>query len=198
MKELQKIKQKIIDQARFVKEKELERAKPETDQYVERAKKRIDDQLKEQKRLAEINSIHVLNQQKERAEHVYRQRLSVFKNQTVNQIYDDALKVMEQWTEPSLLRFLTDILKNFKSSSQTYELVIGEKTYTKLSRVAIDDLLAQYPSVTFNASLLANDSGFIVRQGKIDYNFTFQALIDDLKKDFTPDLSRLIFDELEE
>ena len=54
-------------------------------------------------------------------------------------------------------------------------------------------VLKEYSFVAISEEVVKNKAGFILQQDGIDYNFCFDELINELKKEFSPQLATLAF-----
>ena len=52
---------------------------------------------------------------------------------------------------------------------------------------------AKYPDAVFSQETVPAKAGFIVERDGIDYNYFFDQMVAEIKKDFTPKLASLAF-----
>ncbi|UJF14952.1 hypothetical protein LZ578_08010 [Jeotgalibaca sp. MA1X17-3] len=120
-----------------------------------------------------------------------RNRILAEKQIILNEIYAEAAKKMTVWDTETFRKFVENVLNQFDSN--TLQLVPGEKTRGQFTEEFVEQLKKDYPGLKISSSAIPNRAGFIVEKGGIDYNFFFDQMIAEIKKDFSPKLASLAF-----
>lgn len=114
------------------------------------------------------------------------------KQELLNSVFDEAIKELNTWDEEHFADFLDGVLGKL-DSERKWVIVPGEKSATLFDTRKVSEILKAYKFVERSTEVVNNKGGFIVQQGGIDYNFCFDELIAELKKEFSPQLATLAF-----
>ncbi|SEN46854.1 V/A-type H+-transporting ATPase subunit E [Amphibacillus marinus] len=123
-----------------------------------------------------------------------RQRNAILakKQSMLNTVFDEATKQLAAWDYEKFSYFLKGVLSQLDQHS-SWLIVPGELSDQLFQHDQVKKILMQYPSVTLSENLIKHKAGFIVQQAGIDYNFCFDVLVKELKKEFSPQLATLAF-----
>lgn len=113
------------------------------------------------------------------------------KQAIMTRIYEGAVKKMEDWDTQTFQEFAGNVLKQFEG--QAIKITVGEKTSAYFTTA----FLKEYPTVVISDENIPGKAGFIVEAGGIDYNYFFDQMVAEIKKDFTPKLASLAFQKSE-
>ncbi|WP_017472110.1 V-type ATP synthase subunit E [Amphibacillus jilinensis] len=114
------------------------------------------------------------------------------KQSLLNSVFTEATNKMAQWDGEQFSVFLNGVLSQLDASSQ-WTLVPGEKSTDLFKTNQVQSVVNDYSFVTVSNDVVKQKAGFIVQQGGIDYNFCFDVLVAELKKEFSPQLATLAF-----
>ncbi|MCZ0701977.1 V/A-type H+-transporting ATPase subunit E [Natronobacillus azotifigens] len=114
------------------------------------------------------------------------------KQALLHSVFDDAAKKMEEWDADQFAVFLQGVLSQL-DANDLWQVVPGGKSVHLFDADPVANVLDNYSFVTLSKEVVNNKSGFVVEQGGIDYNFCFDELVAELKKEFSPQLATLAF-----
>ncbi|WP_368644901.1 V-type ATP synthase subunit E family protein [Alkalibacterium putridalgicola] len=178
-KEKTAIRQRV-EEARENAEDEIQaaRAKEEQDKIVR--KQTIDEQT-QQKYKIRLNTLEVQK----------RNNILAAKQRVLSKVLEDANQELNQIQAPAFKKFLADILTQFKAEGSV-ELLLGEKTSGLVSQEWIDETTGTQLQATLSNETVDDKAGVLVQKEGVEYNFMFDALIEDSRSE----LIRIIAKEL--
>lgn len=192
MADLEKITQQVIDKEKVsldnkIKkerenaEEEIQAAKQSAEEKKQRQFERIDQDINNQYEI-ELNSISI-NERNEKLK---------IKQSYIEQVLNKVQSKLDAIDAESFKSFTTDILKQF-SHAKHLDLVLGEKSKgliddNWLSTINIDGL-----DVSLSDKTVPNESGFLLEDENIEYNFLFSELIKNNKNEYIRQIDQKLF-----
>lgn len=178
-KEKTAIRQRI-EEAREIAEEEVQtaHAKEEQDKI---ARKQLIDEQAQQKYKIRKNTLEVQK----------RDNILAAKQSYLSKVLKDANQELDQIQAPAFKMFLADILTQFKDEGSV-ELVLGKKTSGLVSQEWIDETTGKQLQATLSNETVADKAGVLIKKVGVEYNFMFDALIEDARAE----LIRIITEEL--
>ena len=107
-------------------------------------------------------------------------------------VFEDVLQVMSTWSGETLRLFIESAIRKLPKQQQT-TLIFGEETVSRLSDDDKHALTSQFNFVHIDEATLPKKAGFVLKQEGIEYNYLFEALIEDLKEEYSPILAKKAF-----
>eukprot|EP00831_Metopus_contortus_P064925 TRINITY_DN58053_c0_g1_i1.p1 TRINITY_DN58053_c0_g1~~TRINITY_DN58053_c0_g1_i1.p1 ORF type:complete len:331 (+),score=55.48 TRINITY_DN58053_c0_g1_i1:1051-2043(+) len=101
---------------------------------------------------------------------------------------------MSAWDKDQFANFVQGVLSGFDSST-AYTIVPGAKSIDHFQGEPMQKLLKSYPAVKVAKETIPNRAGFILQEGGVDYNFCFDELIEEVKKEYSAKLAVIAFKE---
>lgn len=143
------------------------------------AKKESDLQLRAQqaKKQAEKNYQQALNRQASAA----KQQQMVKQNEYLTQLFEQAYQQMVAWTPEELQSFAENVLQQLPISG-TVTFHAGPEQAAHLDAAWLTSCQSKLPYQT-KAGAPLSEAGFLVDDNGIQYNFTYQVLLDEYKKE---------------
>ncbi|WP_067836234.1 V-type ATP synthase subunit E [Amphibacillus sediminis] len=192
MKELQALSTQIL-------EKTKEKGQKKIDEYEKVANDKLEEQrqklVESQKNREEAISRQMKNDYEREAQTLAnKQRNTVLakKQALLNSVFKEAASKMADWDADRFAAFLNGVLAKLDSNSE-WLVVPGARTANHFKAEQVLTVLNQYSFVKVSDDVVKSKAGFIVQQGGIDYNFCFDVLVNELKKEFSPQLATLAF-----
>lgn len=191
MSDLQKLRESILQKAHQEGQAQFDKANEELEQEF---------QLKLKAELHEKESVRnvQLNREKQRLSRLEHQVLNQERQGSLNsrqalmdQLFAGAVQKMETWDNQTFLEFTRSILNQFKDKE--LQLIFGEKTRSLLTTKELQSLLDQFQNLTIAEETVSGQSGFIVKDQRVDYNFMFDQLVDSVRNDLSADLAQQVF-----
>lgn len=188
-----------------------------SEQILSRIKQSGEDRIaKHEVELAkklEDSRLHLVEQQKQRKHNIllaseadYDRQLQSLQNKKRNgilrekqmileSVYQAVIDKMSAWDDETFQQFTESILKHFEGVD--FKLTIGEQSRAYFTEKFKVHLKNGYSQMTISEETVPNKAGFIVEIDGIDYNFFFEQLIMEIKKEFSPELASLAFEKNE-
>ncbi|MFS0998560.1 hypothetical protein [Enterococcus casseliflavus] len=143
------------------------------------AKKESDLQLRAQqaKKQAEKNYQQALNRQASAA----KQQQMVKQNEYLTQLFEQAYQQMVAWTPEELQSFAENVLQQLPISG-TVTFHAGPEQVAHLDAAWLTSCQSKLPYQIKTGAPLT-EAGFLVDDNGIQYNFTYQVLLDEYKKE---------------
>src|SRR5699024_1626184 len=162
-------------------EEEIQAAKQSAEEKKQRQFERIDQDINNQYEI-ELNSISI-NERNEKLK---------IKQSYIEQVLNKVQSKLDAIDAESFKSFTTDILKQF-SDAKHLDLVLGEKSKgliddNWLSSINVDGL-----DVSLSDKTVPNESGFLLEDENIEYNFLFSELIKNNKNEYIRQIDQKLF-----
>lgn len=120
-----------------------------------------------------------------------RNQLLAEKQQAITAVFDSAKERMEQLNQEEFQQFLAAVLEQYENKE--VELVVGEKSRSFVSSQWIEKQNQAGKAVRLSDEQVSKKAGFVIRHKGIDYNYIFDALVDDTREDVLPTVSQKLF-----
>ncbi|GHU62364.1 V-type sodium ATP synthase subunit E [Clostridia bacterium] len=194
---IQKMTEKILSVAEVEIEKERQREKKKIDEEMAREREQFSkqDQNRREKTKKQIEQEYKQKSAKNQVEQ--RQFLLKAKQKHLDSLFHEVVLEMENWGSEVVEQFALEALVDLElEEAVEAEIVPGEKSKHLLSQKWLNRLNQQ----SQRKYLLAQDfvegkSGFLVRQGGIEYNFLFSVLVKQIQEMQSHEVIRKLFGE---
>lgn len=120
-----------------------------------------------------------------------RNQLLAEKQQAITAVFDSAKERMEQLNQEEFQQFLAAVLEQYENKE--VELVVGEKSRSFVSSQWIEKQNQAGKAVRLSDEQVSKKAGFVIRHKGIDYNYIFDALVNDTREDVLPTVSQKLF-----
>lgn len=120
-----------------------------------------------------------------------RNQLLAKKQNAITAVFDSTKERMEQLNQEEFQQFLATVLEQYKGKE--VELVVGEKSRSFVSSQWIEKQNQAGKAVRLSDEQVSKKAGFVIRHKGIDYNYIFDALVEDTKEDVLPTVSQKLF-----
>lgn len=192
MEEIKVLSEQILTRTKKLGQSKLEEYQKVSDEKIEATRQKLVESEKRQIEtiVQKINNDY--DRQTQTLKNMQRNQILAKKQTLLNSIFDQAAIELELWDEATFSQFLSGVLKQI-DQNKTWSLVPGERSLELIQSDQAKAVLSQYSFVKVSDRIVKNKAGFILEQGGIDYNFCFDVLINELKKDFSPQLAALAF-----
>lgn len=192
MEEIKVLSEQILSRTKKLGQSKLEEYQKVSDEKIEATRQKLVESEKRQIEtiVQKINNDY--DRQTQTLKNMQRNQILAKKQTLLNSIFDQAAIELELWDEATFSQFLSGVLKQI-DQNKTWSLVPGERSLELIQSDQAKAVFSQYSFVKVSDRIVKNKAGFILEQGGIDYNFCFDVLINELKKDFSPQLAALAF-----
>lgn len=197
MSDIRKLTTKIVEdaqkkQAHLIEEAEKEIAKKErikkqqlekeVEAHLARYKKELQKELS-----LKVSDLHVKS----------RNRMLATKQQVLDELFADAKEQLQNITAEDFDAFVERKLALVQLTG-TVELVFGSKSAPLVSDTMIQRWQAQFePDLTIQVAkeTIPNRSGVVFKQGEVEFNFIFEALLESKEEELSYQLIAFIFNQ---
>lgn len=197
MSDIRKLTTKIVEdaqkkQAHLVEEAEKEIAKKERIKKQQLEKEvaahlaRYEKELQKELSL-KVSDLHVKS----------RNRMLAAKQQVLDELFADAKEQLQNITAEDFDAFVERKLALVQLTG-TVELVFGSKSAPLVSDAMIQRWQAQFePDLTIQVAkeTIPNRSGVVFKQGEVEFNFIFEALLESKEEELSYQLIAFIFNQ---
>lgn len=191
MKELEMLAKQILDRTKEEGQKKIAAKELELNIKLEDNRLRFVEYQKNKKAAIQASSQSDFERQSQSLRNQKRNVLLGEKQAIMTRIYEGAVAKMTEWDTTAFQEFTKKVFNHFENQSIT--VIAGEKSAQHFTQA----FLSQYPGVTFSSETVPGKAGFIVEVGGIDYNYFFDQMVAEIRKDFTPKLASLAFQKNE-
>ena len=197
MSDIRKLTTKIVEdaqkkQAHLIEEAEKEIAKKErikkqqlekeVEAHLARYKKELQKELS-----LKVSDLHVKS----------RNRILAAKQQVLDELFAEAKEQLQNITAEDFDAFVERKLALVQLTG-TVELVFGSKSAPLVSETMIQRWQAQFePDLTIQVAkeTIPNRSGVVFKQGEVEFNFIFEALLESKEEELSYQLIAFIFNQ---
>jgi V/A-type H+-transporting ATPase subunit E len=125
-----------------------------------------------------------------------RNKVLTAKQTVLDELFTEALVRLNKMSAEDFRTFVERGLQEAQVSGEI-ELVLGEKSAHLLTEDSLKEIQQALPECqpVIAAKTLPRKGGFLLRQGDIELNFTFEALLDASKEELSHTLLQLIFEQ---
>lgn len=197
MSDIRKLTTKIVEdaqkkQAHLIEEAEKEIAKKERIKKQQLEKEvaahlaRYEKELQKELSL-KVSDLHVKS----------RNRMLAAKQQVLDELFADAKEQLQNITAEDFDAFVERKLALVQLTG-TVELVFGSKSAPLVSETMIQRWQAQFePDLTIQIAkeTIPNRSGVVFKQGEVEFNFIFEALLESKEEELSYQLIAFIFNQ---
>ena len=197
MSDIRKLTTKIVEeaqkkQAHLIEEAEKEIAKKERIKKQQLEKEvaahlaRYEKELQKELSL-KVSDLHVKS----------RNRMLAAKQQVLDELFADAKEQLQNITAEDFDAFVERKLALVQLTG-TVELVFGSKSAPLVSETMIQRWQAQFePDLTIQVAkeTIPNRSGVVFKQGEVEFNFIFEALLESKEEELSYQLIAFIFNQ---
>jgi len=104
------------------------------------------------------------------------------KRRLLDSVFDEVYSLMSGWSGVTLVQFIQSAVAQLPKQEKI-TLVLGEATASQLSQEDIHQL-TNASELEVSQTTLKQKVGFVLQQSGIEYNYLFDALLKDLKKEY--------------
>lgn len=191
MSDLQKLRESILAKAHQEGQAQLEKAKAEHEQEFQEKLKHVTRDKESQRSYQLERETQKLARLEQQMANQERQENLKSRQSLIDELFDGAAKQMTNWPSDQLITFIKSILNQF--SSKEVRLTFGSLTKNQLTQEAIDSIKSDYSNVTIEENVIENGAGFILKDGRVDYNFMFEQLVASLRDEMSAELAQQVF-----
>lgn len=188
---------------KLLTEKVIEKEKVAIRQRVEEARKNAEDEVQAARAKAEQDKIARKQTIDENAQQNYTIRNNTLEIQKRNdvlsakqailsRVLEDAKVELDQINEADFKQFTKDVISQFQSENKV-TIVLGSKTAGLIDQAWLESATGSSIEATLSNETVKNEAGLLVQIEGIEYNFLFDALIEDARSEIVPIITKELF-----
>lgn len=192
MKDLEQLKQHILADLEKESKQRMEVATKEQEERISQMNVQYSQQEMAKKTTLKQEAKSQYEKEQQTILNASKKEVLRVKRELLESVFDDVLQVMSNWNGETLRLFIESAIRKLPKQQQT-TLTFGEDTVSKLNDEEKQLLTTQFPFIQLDETTLPKQTGFVLSQEGIEYNYVFKDLIQDLKKEYSPILARKAF-----
>lgn len=188
---------------KLLTERVVEKEKAVIRKEVEEAKNKAEDDVQ----AAEAQEVQKRSQTKDDIKATYEQEYTIKKNTLeikrrnevlagkqviLTNVFKEAKDKLDTLNSESFKHFTSNVLKQFQHEKEIV-LKLGEKSVGSIDSAWLASNKPDQLTVVLVDESVPKQSGLLIEKDGIEYNFLFDALIDDAKIDILPEISKELF-----
>jgi V/A-type H+-transporting ATPase subunit E len=193
MSDLKLITDRMIEKKKTEIQETINQTKLEAKETIVLAEVKLEEEKIKQLQLIDKRLKEDYEKNQDSLENQRRDEILTEKQHFLYNVFEEAQTTMEQWDEIRFQQFLLSVLEQFKTM-ETIELVLGEKSSQKVSETWIDNAVQKGLSVSLSTETIDKKTGFIIKDKTgIQYNYLFDSLITEIRRQIIPSISKKLF-----
>lgn len=189
MADIQTLVDQVLTNAENEEKEKLAAFETEMNEEINKAKAQNDEQVENGKQHIENVEARNLQTQQQSYLNTLRNEKLQAKQALLEKVYNQAIVELQQLPSEEFTGFIKGALDQI-SSTENLTLTVGEFSQHQFDA---DQVKGLNPSLQLNESFLPKRSGFVLSNEEVDYNFTFESIIDEKKKTLAPKLVKQVF-----
>lgn len=195
MKQLDALSEQILSRIKQSGEDRIAKQEVELAKKIEDSRLRLVEQQKQRKHNILLASEADYDRQLQSLQNKKRNDILKEKQMILGSVYQAVIEKMSAWDDETFQQFTESVLNQFEGV--VFTVTVGEQSKDYFTEAFKSHLQNGYSQMTISEETVPNKAGFIVEVDGIDYNFFFEQLIMEIKKDFSPKLASLAFEKNE-
>lgn len=191
MKELEALSNQILQRIREEGQQKVRIKEQQLAERLEENRIQMVEYQKARKQAIRKKLDNQFERQKQSLANEKRNRILAQKQQYLSSVYQEAVAKMSEWDTPAFQQFTKGVLEQF--SGKEVRLVPGEESQQHFSAAFVTELQRKHPGLSLASDAVPRKAGFIVEVGGVDYNFFFDDIVEEVKKEYSPKLASLAF-----
>lgn len=196
MEDLHVLSKQILDRKIKEGESKISELQKKAENKIEQTREKLAGIKKSDKESIQAELESDFDRKLQTLKNQQRNRILEEKQVLLSSVFDQAFTELSNWDENQFSTFLTGVLSQV-DSNKDWVLVPGELSLHLIQEEKVQKSIETFSFLTVSDEVVNHKAGFILQQGGIDYNFCFDALVNELKKEFTPQLATLAFQKNE-
>lgn len=189
MTDIQELTQNVLDKVSSKHEATYNDVAKELEEKKAVEQKKIDEQTEAKKERLDAAFEAEVQRQKQSYVNEKRNQSLKAKQALIDDVYSDAISRMNQMDSSQYRQMIKGAVDQLQTS-EPITIVQGDKSKHILMDQDRQSLQSEYPQLDFSEDTLKNRSGFVLASKGMDYNFTFEAIIDELKAELAPEIAK--------
>ena len=192
MKDLEQLKQQVLKEVEEDFSHQLTVATKEEEERTNVMNATLAEQEVAKKTQLKQRAKQLWDKEKQSLVNASKKEILQEKRRLLDSVFDEVYSLMSGWSGVTLVHFIQSAVAQLPKQEKI-TLVLGEATASQLSQEDIHQLTNAY-ELEVSQTTLKQKVGFVLQQSGIEYNYLFNALLKDLKQEYSPELAKKAFE----
>lgn len=192
MKDLEQLKQQVLKEVEEDFSHQLAVATKEEEERTNVMNATLAEQEVAKKTQLKQRAKQLWDKEKQSLVNTSKKEILQEKRRLLDSVFDEVYSLMSGWSGVTLVQFIQSAVAQLPKQ-ETITLVLGEATANQLSQEDIHQL-TNASELEVSQTTLKQKVGFVLQQSGIEYNYLFDALLKDLKQEYSPELAKKAFE----
>lgn len=192
MKDLEQLKQQVLKEVEEDFSHQLAVATKEEEERTNVMNATLAEQEVAKKTQLKQRTKQLWDKEKQSLINASKKEILQEKRRLLDSVFDEVYSLMSGWSGVTLVQFIQSAVAQLPKQEKI-TLVLGEATASQLSQEGIHQL-TNTSELEVSQTTLKQKVGFVLQQSGIEYNYLFDALLKDLKQEYSPELAKKAFE----
>ena len=192
MKDLEQLKQQVLKEVEEDFSHQLAVATKEEEERTNVMNATLTEQEVAKKTQLKQRAKQLWDKEKQSLVNASKKEILQEKRRLLDSVFDEVYSLMSGWSGVTLVQFIQSAVAQLPKQEKI-TLVLGEATASQLSQEDIHQL-TNASELEVSQTTLKQKVGFVLQQSGIEYNYLFDALLKDLKQEYSPELAKKAFE----
>ena len=192
MKDLEQLKQQVLKEVEEDFSHQLAVATKEEEERTNVMNATLAEQEVAKKTQLKQRAKQLWDKEKQSLVNASKKEILQEKRRLLDSVFDEVYSLMSGWSGVTLVQFIQSAVAQLPKQGKI-TLVLGEATASQLSQEDIHQL-TNGSELEVSQKTLKQKVGFLLQQSGIEYNYLFDALLKDLKQEYSPELAKKAFE----
>ena len=192
MKDLEQLKQQVLKEVEEDFSHQLAVATKEEEERTNVMNATLAEQEVAKKTQLKQRAKQLWDKEKQSLVNASKKEILQEKRRLLDSVFDEVYSLMSGWSGVTLVQFIQSAVAQLPKQGKI-TLVLGEATASQLSQEDIHQLTNASELEVYQTTL-KQKVGFVLQQSGIEYNYLFDALLKDLKQEYSPELAKKAFE----
>ena len=192
MKDLEQLKQQVLKEVEEDFSHQLAVATKEEEERTNVMNATLAEQEVAKKTQLKQRAKQLWDKEKQSLVNASKKEILQEKRRLLDSVFDEVYSLMSGWSGVTLVQFIQSAVAQLPKQGKI-TLVLGEATANQLSQEDIYQL-TNSSELEVSQTTLKQKVGFVLQQSGIEYNYLFDALLKDLKQEYSPELAKKAFE----
>ena len=192
MKDLEQLKQQVLKEVEEDFSHQLAVATKEEEERTNVMNATLAEQEVAKKTQLKQRAKQLWDKEKQSLVNASKKEILQEKRRLLDSVFDEVYSLMSGWSGVTLVQFIQSAVAQLPKQEKI-TLVLGEATASQLSQEDIHQL-TNTSELEVSQTTLKQKVGFVLQQSGIEYNYLFDALLKDLKQEYSPELAKQAFE----
>ena len=192
MKDLEQLKQQVLKEVEEDFSHQLAVATKEEEERTNVMNATLAEQEVAKKTQLKQRAKQLWDKEKQSLVNASKKEILQEKRRLLDSVFDEVYSLMSGWSGVTLVQFIQSAVAQLPKQEKI-TFVLGEATASQLSQEDIHQLTSA-SELEVSQTTLKQKVGFVLQQSGIEYNYLFDALLKDLKQEYSPELAKKAFE----